>query len=107
MAGSDRETRVVSLLEDSVRTELQVVNGMQRLGLSDDVIERLMEGVTSGILYAFDVDWAPDWVGPGEVHAWQEGGAWRARCARCLTDSPPSKTMEEAASWAREHEIRH
>lgn len=82
MAGSDRAGRVVSLLEDNVRSELQVVNGIEKLGLSDDVIERLMVGVTSRILYAFDVDWAPDWVRPGEVHAWQEGGVWRARCTR-------------------------
>lgn len=47
---SDRQARVVSLLEDSVRTELRVTNGMLELGLSEGDIERLMEGVTSGLL---------------------------------------------------------
>lgn len=72
MADSERQARVIALLEDNVRTEITVVNGMLDLGLSAASIERLMEGVTSGILNAFDVDWAPDWVKPGEAHTWQE-----------------------------------
>jgi hypothetical protein len=61
----ERDARVVSLLEDNVRTELQVANDMLELGLSAAAIEGLMEGVTSGLLYAFAVDWSPDCVKPG------------------------------------------
>ncbi|MDX6242238.1 MAG: hypothetical protein QOG10_7187 [Kribbellaceae bacterium] len=48
-ADMERDARVVSLLEDNVRTELQVGNGMLESGLSDAAIEGLMEGVTSGL----------------------------------------------------------
>jgi hypothetical protein len=48
MNDSDREARVIALLEDRVRTELQVTNGGLRLGLGDEAIESLMEGVTAG-----------------------------------------------------------
>ncbi|MEU5669651.1 hypothetical protein ABZ749_04610 [Micromonospora sp. NPDC047753] len=106
-ADSAREARVVSLLEDNVRTELQVTNSMLELGLSDATIERLMEGVTSGLLYAFNVDWSPDWVKPGQVHAWEEGGAFFARCSGCLRDSPPADSRASAEDWARQHDTLH
>lgn len=64
----ERDARVAALLEDNVGTELQVVNGMLELGISSANIERLMEGVTSGLLYAANVEWSPDWVKPGQVH---------------------------------------
>lgn len=63
MEDSERNARVVALLEDCVRTELTVSNGMLDLGLSDVALERLMEGITSGVLHGFAVDWSPDWVG--------------------------------------------
>jgi hypothetical protein len=107
MADSERQARVVALLEDSVRTELTVTNGMLDLGLSAASIERLMEGVTSGILHAFDVDWAPDWVKPGEVHTWNESGEWVGRCSICLLDSPPARSEEETSAWAHRHEAGH
>lgn len=40
----ERAKRVVALLESNVRTELQVSNGGFDLGLSDESIERLMQG---------------------------------------------------------------
>jgi hypothetical protein len=107
MAESERQARVIALLEDNVRAEIKVMNGMLDLELSESTIERLMEGVTSGILYAFDVDWAPDWVKAGEVHAWQEAAGWFGRCPKCLTDSPPATSREEASAWARDHESSH
>jgi hypothetical protein len=107
MADSERETRVVALLEDSVRTEITVTNGMLDLGLSAAAIERLMEGVTSGVLSAFNVDWAPGWVKPGEVHTWQEAGEWFGRCSTCLLDSPPSRSEQAASEWAHHHEAGH
>ncbi|BCB88703.1 hypothetical protein [Phytohabitans suffuscus] len=79
--GELRAARVVSLLEDSVRTELQVINRALELGLGDATIEQLTSGVTSGVLSAFSVDWSPDWVKPGQVHAWEENGAFFARCS--------------------------
>jgi hypothetical protein len=90
-----------------VRSELKVANGALELGLSDNAIERLMEMVTSQLRYAFTLDWSPDWVVPGEVHAWQEGEYWYARCSGCLLDSPPSSSRDDAAAWAQEHEAGH
>ncbi|MFJ8958336.1 hypothetical protein ACIRG5_03050 [Lentzea sp. NPDC102401] len=107
MAESERQARVIALLEDNVRTELEVVNGMLDLGLSDAAIERLMEGVTSGVLYAFDIDWAPNWVKSDQVHTWQEAVGWFGRCPQCLMDSPPSTSREEASAWVRDHESSH
>ena len=105
--GAERAKRVVALLEDNVRTELQVTNGGFDLGLSDETIERLMQGVTSGLLYAFEVDWSPDWVKEGDVHHWKEAGRYFARCGVCLADSPPSPDQETADAWAHEHEKSH
>ena len=107
MAESERQARVVALLEDSVRTEITVTNGMLDLGLSAATIDRLMEGVTSGILYAFNVDWAPGWVKPGEAHTWNDADEWFGRCSICLLDSPPARSEQAAAAWAQSHEAGH
>ncbi|WP_185996191.1 hypothetical protein [Nocardioides campestrisoli] len=103
----ERAERVVALLESNVRTELQVTNGGFELGLSDETIERLMQGVTSGLLYAFTIDWSPDWVKPGDVHHWEEAGRFFARCGVCLADSPPSHDEQTAMAWAHSHEKSH
>lgn len=105
MADPERQARVVALLEESVRTEIGVINGMFDLGLSPASIERLMEGVTSGILYAFDVDWAP--VSVNGAHTWNEAGEWFGRCSTCLRDSPPERTEQAASAWAHRHESEH
>lgn len=102
-----RAERVVALLEDLVRTELQIANGGFDLGLSDEAIERLMTGVTSGLLYGFSVDWSPDWVKPGDVHHWEEAGRFFARCGICLADSPASPDTQSAVGWAHTHEASH
>lgn len=102
-----RAERVVALLEDNVSTELQVTNSAFGLGLSDEAIERLMEGVTSGLLYAFAVDWSPDWVKQGEVHHWEASGRFFARCGLCLADSPALPDDGTAVGWARDHEKSH
>ena len=68
-ADRGREARVVALLEDNVRSELQTMNSLLELGLGDATIERLTDSVTSGVLHAFAVDRSPDWVKPGQVHA--------------------------------------
>ena len=107
MHRSEREARVIALLQDCVRTQLKVTDGGFGLGLGDEAIERLMAGVTSGILYAFAVDWAPDWVRQGDVHSWEDSGAWFARCGVCLLDSSPAATREEAAARAHADERSH
>lgn len=107
MTDSDREARVIALLEHCVQTELEVVNGGLRLGLSSEVVESLMEGVTAGILYGFSVDWSPSWLRHGDVHAWEESGTWFARCGTCLQDSPASSSREAAANWALKHQDSH
>ncbi|GAA4826425.1 hypothetical protein ACFQ0K_19635 [Nocardioides caeni] len=104
---AERAKRVVTLLEDNVRTELQITNGGFGLGLSDDTIERLTQGVTSGLLYAFQFDWSPDWVKAGDVHQWNEAGQYFARCGVCLADSPPSQDQATAPAWAHKHETSH
>ncbi|MEU7532102.1 hypothetical protein AB0A74_40650 [Saccharothrix sp. NPDC042600] len=80
MARLNRQVRVIELLEDNVRTEITIMNDMRNLGLSNSDVQRLMEGVTSSILYAFDVDWASDWVKPNGVHTWREAVGWFGRC---------------------------
>ena len=103
----ERSKRVVGLLEDNVRTELRVVNAALDLGLGDDAIDSLMQGVTSGLLSAFTFDWSPDWVAPGAVHRWTESGTFFARCGVCLADSPSLADEQTAIAWARKHEESH
>jgi hypothetical protein len=98
---------VVELLEDDVRTELHITNGGFDLGLSDEAIEQLMQDGTSGLLYAFAVDWSPEWVKAGEVHHWDGTGRFFARCGVCLTDPPPSPHEDAAVAWAHGHEQSH
>ncbi len=107
MPQTEREARVVALLEDSVRTELRIANGALNLGLSDASIENVMQMVTSSVLYAFEVDWSPDWVKDGEFHAWEEDGGWYARCPSCLSDSPRAEDRLGAVAWAKQHELSH
>ncbi|CAN5526119.1 hypothetical protein BH10ACT10_BH10ACT10_17690 [soil metagenome] len=83
------------------------MDGMLNLGLSATDIERVMQGVTSGLLSAFNIDWSPDWVKPGDVHAWQNDGNWQARCSVCLLDSLPSPSRDVAAKWGHHHEATH
>jgi hypothetical protein len=45
-------SNVVALLEDRVREELRGTDGGYSLGLSEETIERLLDGVTAGVLYA-------------------------------------------------------
>lgn len=98
----ERSKRVVALLEDCVRTELQVTSGMLELGLTDDVIESLMLGVASGVLNGFDLDWTHR-----RPHHWAESGQHFARCRTCLLDSPPNEDAQAALSWVQEHEQTH
>jgi len=107
MTYSQRKHRVVALLEDNVRTELQIADGALGLGLTDDAIETLMGMITSSVLNAFQVDWSPDWVQPGEVHAWEGSEGWHARCAVCLEDSPRSEERQGAVHWAVQHQVSH
>lgn len=97
-AARDRQARVDALLEDNIRTELQAQNAMADLGLSQEAIARLARGTAAEVLYAFAVDWSPNWVKPGQVHAWEESGDFFARCPTCLLDSPPTGNRETAAA---------
>ncbi|UFN45695.1 hypothetical protein [Nocardioides okcheonensis] len=94
-------------MEHNVKTELQVTNGMFDLALSEETIDLLVQGVTSDLLHAFEVDWSPDWVKAGDVHHWGESGRHFARCGVCLTDSLPSPDPETARAWVCEHEKSH
>lgn len=102
-----RQDRVAALLEDNIRTELQAQNAMAGLGLPEAAITRLAHGIAAEVLYAFAIDWSPDWVGPGHAHTWQASGDFFARCPACLQDSPPSKSREDATAWAADHQAGH
>jgi len=102
-----RAQRVVDLLEHNIRTEVAVANGMLDLGLTQDQVDGVAFSVVTSVLYAFDVDWAPDWVRAGDVHSWRDGGSWFARCSVCLEDSPAATTRVQAIGWAQAHEAGH
>jgi hypothetical protein len=87
--------------------DLTVKNITLELRLTDDVIEALAESIASELLSGFAVDWSPNWVRPGDVHAWQEDSGWMARCGTCLADSPPAPSRDDAVAWARQHELAH
>src|SRR6476620_145216 len=95
-----RSQRVAALFEHNIRTELDAQLGMDELDLAEDLRRQIAWGITAEVLYAFDVDWKPDWVKTGAVHTWQESGLWFSRCGVCLLDSRVSPTREEAAGWA-------
>ena len=102
-----RAKRVAALLEDNIRTELDVQLGGVQRALPEELVRRLAWGIAAEVLYSFDVDRKPDWVKPGGVHAWEESGGWFARCGVCLLDSPASPTRVEAAAWSRTHQESH
>lgn len=104
MSYSDRELRVAALLGDCVRTELAVINGVLDLGLDDNAIEELAAGVAAGVLYGFAVDWDPNGIGPGDIHAWEDPDGWSARCGVCLSDSPPTTSRAMAIEWVHNHQ---
>lgn len=107
MEPTERQMRVISLLEHNVLTEIEILDGMLDLGLSANSRDSLMRAITSGILYAFDLDWSPDWVKPGDVHTWEDDSAWLARCSICLSDSPKFGSKDSARRWALDHVASH
>jgi hypothetical protein len=98
-----REQRAYALLEHRIRDSIEYVNASNELALAADDIEALVFELASEISYSFEVDWDPDWVGPGDFHAWTEADGTRARCPMCLLDSPPSPTKDLAVTWVRSH----
>lgn len=104
---SAREQRVIELLEDCVRTEIRITSVGTGLELDDLVVENLVQGVTSGILFGFSVDWNPDWVGPGDLHRWREESDYFARCPVCLIDCPAQADEAAADEWVHAHRVEH
>jgi hypothetical protein len=102
-----RAQRVADLLEDNIRAEVAIGSQLLDLDLTEDQVQGLASSLCASILYAFDVDWAPDWVAAGDVHSWRDGELWFARCAVCLEDSPAAKVQVRAIGWARAHEAGH
>lgn len=94
-------------MEANIRTELEAQNAMGDLGLSQAAIARIAHGVTAEVLYAFAVDWSPDWVRPGEAHTREASGEFFALCPVCLRDSPPKTSREDAVAWAANHQAGH
>jgi len=62
--------RCLPCVEDTDRTELQVINGALNLVLGDRAIESPMRRMTSGLLYGFTVCGSRQ----GQVHHWAELG---------------------------------
>jgi hypothetical protein len=98
---------VYDLLEDNIRAELTAFSGIHELGLSAPQVEQLARAVATNVLYAFSVDWTPSWLGPGQVHGWEQSGKWFARCTICLVDSPASESREAAVGWVTTHAASH
>lgn len=104
---TDSEDETLSLLRDSIRTELQVTNGMASLGLTDEALDELADCVLDGIDQGFDVRWNPKWVANGAPHIWSEGTETFARCTQCLAVSPATSSQDEARGWFAEHQVSH
>src|SRR5262249_49068073 len=102
-----RERRVADLLVDNIHDELASASAGFGLGLDEPTLEQLARGVAANVLYAFAVDWSPDWIKPGGIHAWESAGEWFARCSVCLEDSPPMLDRENAIGWAVDHTAGH
>ena len=58
--GSMRCWKTTSALDCSAQ------NAMADLGLSQEAIARLAPGIAAEVLYAFAVDWSPNWVKPAQ-----------------------------------------
>lgn len=99
----EREQRVAELLEENVRVEIFAASALNDIDLTQIQVQQLARAVTTSVLYAFAVDWAPRGVKPGDPHTWQSSGRWFARCATCLQDSPGSASRDEAVHWAGDH----
>ena len=98
--------RVRALLRDAIQDEIGVAAAMMnRVELGEQFIERLAWAVATRLDYAFQFRWNPDWLKPGDIHAWSEDAEWFARCGVCLADSPPSKSNAEAKQWVRGHRL--
>lgn len=102
-----RQERVFELLEHNVLSELRSQTAIGGPEVSEERLADLAGSVVAEILYAFRVDWDPDWVRTGQLHSWHEGSSFFARCPTCLIDSPPRLSDEEAQAWVREHEAVH
>lgn len=70
-------------LVGNVRDELQSQNAMGGHGLTDEVLDRLASAIAVNVDYGFDVRWAPNWVKPGQPHAWQDEEGAFAECVDC------------------------
>lgn len=106
-ADQARQARVAALLEDNIRAEVQAQNAMAGLGLPQAAIARLARGIAAEVLYAFAVDWSPDWIRSGETHTWEASGDFFALCPVCLQESLAKKSREDAAAWAAHHRAAH
>lgn len=98
MANADSMTRVVDLLIDNIRTEVDVQNVALGLGLTGEAVGNLADCIAAEVLYAFEVDWAPDWLKPGGVHAWESSGEHFSLCGICLQESPPFATFRSSGA---------
>lgn len=65
--------------------------------MDEPTLKSVAWGIAAEIVYAFDVQWSPDWVPKGHPHRWQDDEGWHARCNDCLAESPAE--AEEAVAW--------
>jgi hypothetical protein len=100
-SGDEYERDVRALFEHAVRDEIAVAFGMQRIEVSDTVMESVANAVISRIEYGFRYRWDPVWVKDGP-HEWAEDGRFYARCNACLA-SRDEASAEDARAWYSKH----
>ncbi len=85
------------LLAENVFTELRSGQLAWDAGIDEETLKSVAWGIAAEIVYAFDVQWSPDWVPKGHPHRWQDHEGWHTRCNDCLAESPAE--VEEAVAW--------
>jgi hypothetical protein len=91
------------LLTENVFEELR--NGWLSWGkgIEDAALKNIAWGIAAEIVYAFDVQWSPDWVAKGHPHRWHDEDGWHARCNDCLDESPAESDEAVAYAWFADH----
>jgi hypothetical protein len=98
------EAEVYQLLQETVRSELEMYAGILDLDLSAENVDTLAWAVATQVAYGFSLRWDPDWVPAREPHLWGEDGRTFARCTLCLAVSPPLDGESSAFGWHDEHQ---
>jgi len=97
------ENRHHELLAENVFTELRYGQLAWDAGVDESTLKSVAWGIAAEIVYAFDVQWSPDWVPKGHPHRWQDDEGWHTRCNDCLAESPAESEEADAWEWFATH----